>query len=134
MLCIFQEIKQSFFLPVNFLNKDILEPWKTFLPYFNCIKTVSTGRKRWKRENERVREKERGREGGSGRGMGGRKGTGEGKERRTRRRGGRRRVEEDGEGGEELGEERRRGRERRKRGRRRKAMIGRLFFVVFLSF
>lgn len=75
MLCIFQEIKQSFFLPVNFLNKDILEPWKTFLPYFNCIKTVSTGRKRWKRENERVREKERGRE-GAGEGWEGERGRG----------------------------------------------------------
>ena len=59
MLCIFQEIKQSFSLPVNFLNKDILKPWKTFLPYFNCIKTVSAGRERWKTENERARERGR---------------------------------------------------------------------------
>lgn len=44
---------------MNFLNKDILKPWKTFLPYFNCIKTVSAGRERWKRENERVRERGR---------------------------------------------------------------------------
>lgn len=55
MLFIFQEIKQSFFFPVNFLNKDILKPWKTFLSYFNCIKTICAGRERWRRERERMR-------------------------------------------------------------------------------
>lgn len=45
-LFIFQEIKQSFFLPVNFLNKDILKPWKTLLSYFNCVKTVCAGKER----------------------------------------------------------------------------------------
>ena len=59
MLCIFQEIKQSSFLPVNFLNGDILKPWKTFLSYFNHRKTVSAGRERWKKEKGRVRERGR---------------------------------------------------------------------------
>ena len=57
VLFIFQEIKQSFFLPVNFLNKDILKPWKTFLSYFNCVKTVCAGRERGRRGE---REKKRG--------------------------------------------------------------------------
>lgn len=73
VLFIFQEIKLRFFLPVNFLNKDILKSWKTCLSYFNCVKTGCAGRERGRGERER-REKRWGagrKEGGEGEGVGG---------------------------------------------------------------
>lgn len=53
VLFIFQEIKLRFFLPVNFLNKDILKSWKTCLSYFNCVKTGCAGGERGRGKRER---------------------------------------------------------------------------------
>lgn len=50
---IFQEIKLNSFLPVNFLNEDILKSWETCLSYFNCVKTVCAGRERGRGEREK---------------------------------------------------------------------------------
>lgn len=56
-----QQIKWSFSLSVNFLSKNILKSWKTFLPYFNCMKPVcarSKGRHGGRGSQERERRGE----------------------------------------------------------------------------